>query len=65
MLYHEMLHVEHTPRRDGGRTIYHSREFRADERRFEQFDQALKWLDKISLPVRRRRTQRNEGPRRD
>jgi hypothetical protein len=65
VLYHEMLHVKHIPRRDGGRTIYHSREFRADERRFEQFDEALKWLDKISLPVRRRRRRRTGGPRRD
>lgn len=55
VLYHEMLHVKHPPELVQGRTIYHSRKFRNDERRFEQFDEALKWLEKIALPVRRRR----------
>jgi hypothetical protein len=55
VLYHEMLHVKHPPRRLSGRTIYHSQQFRSDERDFEQFDEALKWLEKIALPVRRRR----------
>jgi hypothetical protein len=55
VLYHEMLHVKHPPRLVQGRTIYHSRQFRSDERRFEQFEEALKWLEKIALPARRRR----------
>jgi hypothetical protein len=55
VLYHEMLHVKHLPRRTPGRTIYHSGQFRSDERRFKQFEEALKWLEKIALPVRRRR----------
>lgn len=59
VLYHEMLHIAHPPRRGERRTIYHSREFRADESRFEQLDEALKWLDRISLPARRRRKPRN------
>jgi hypothetical protein len=54
VLYHEMLHVKHPPRRLSERTIYHSPQFRSDERRFERFDEALKWLEKIALPVRRR-----------
>jgi hypothetical protein len=58
VLYHEMLHIKHPPRREGGRTIYHSADFRSDERRFERFDEALKSLDQISLPVRRRRQRR-------
>ena len=63
VLYHEMLHVKHPARREGGRTIYHSREFRAEERQFEHFEEALKWLEKISLPVRRRRRRRAAGRR--
>ena len=63
VLYHEMLHIKHPPRRNGGRTIYHSAEFRTDERRFERFDEALKLLDQISLPVRRQRKRRSVGRR--
>jgi hypothetical protein len=59
VLYHEMLHVKHPPRVISGRTIYHGRAFREDERRFERFDEALKWLEKIASPlpskVRKRR----------
>ncbi|HVG22393.1 MAG TPA: M48 family peptidase [Blastocatellia bacterium] len=54
VLYHEMLHVKHPPRVASARTIYHSQQFRLDERRFEQFEEALKWLEKLALPVRRR-----------
>ena len=59
VLYHEMLHVKHPPRRDSGRTLYHSRQFRDDERRFERFDEALKFLDKIARPARRKRRVRS------
>jgi len=59
VLYHEMLHVKHPVRVVSGRSIYHGREFREEERRFERFDEALKWLEKIASPVssktRRRR----------
>jgi hypothetical protein len=58
VLYHEMLHVKHPPRRASGRTLYHSRQFRDDERRFEQFDDALKFLENIALPARRKRRRR-------
>ena len=61
VLYHEMLHVKHPPRRDSGRTLYHSRQFRDDERRFERFDEALKFLDKIALPRRRKRHRRTRS----
>lgn len=55
VLYHEMLHVKHPPKAAGGRTVYHSRQFRADEGRFERFDEALKILEQIALPRKRRR----------
>ncbi len=54
VLYHEMLHVAHPPRVVSGRTIYHSRQFRSDERRFERFDEVLKWMERLASPVRRK-----------
>ena len=63
VLYHEMLHIKHPPSRKGARTIYHSVEFRSDERKFERFDEALKLLDQISLPVRRRPRRRAAAKR--
>ena len=55
VLYHEMLHAKHPPRRVAERTVYHSRQFRADERQFERYHEAVKWLDKLVVPARRRR----------
>lgn len=54
VLYHEMLHIKHPRRVVSGRTVYHSPDFREDERRFERFDEAFKWLEKIAAPARRR-----------
>ncbi|HYL98535.1 MAG TPA: M48 family peptidase [Blastocatellia bacterium] len=64
VMYHEMLHVKHPPRTSGNRTIYHGAEFKRDERKFEHFEPALKWLDRIALPARRRRRRRTPRPRR-
>jgi hypothetical protein len=62
VLYHEMLHVKHPPMLVGGRTIYHSAQFRADEKRFHQVDEAADWLEKIAAPVgRRARRKRSAG----
>ncbi len=55
VLYHEMLHIKHPQRLVNGRKISHDRIFRDDERRFEKFDEATKWLERNALPVRRRR----------
>jgi predicted metal-dependent hydrolase len=55
VLFHEMLHIKHPARVVGDRTIYHSRDFRKDERRFGRYEEALGWLEKISPPARRRR----------
>ncbi|MFL6277571.1 MAG: M48 family peptidase [Blastocatellia bacterium] len=54
VLYHEMLHAKHPPRRLADRTVYHSRQFRADELKFERYQEAIKWLDKLAAPARRR-----------
>ena len=58
VLYHEMLHVKNPPRRQQGRTLYHRRQFRDDEQHFERFDEALKWLEKLALPARRKARRR-------
>ncbi len=58
VLYHEMLHAKHPPRRDAGRTVYHSRQFRTDERQFERYHEAVKWLDKLVVSARRRKSRR-------
>ncbi len=52
VLYHEMLHVKHPPRVVAGRTEYHGRSFREDERRFDRFDEALKQLEKLASSPR-------------
>ena len=56
VLYHEMLHIKHPARVVSGRTIYHGRAFRDDERLFDRYDEALKWLEKVPLlPARKSR----------
>jgi len=61
VLYHEMLHVKHPPKLVAGRTIYHGAEFRADEKRFHQVDEATAWLERIAAPVRRRVRRKRSG----
>jgi hypothetical protein len=58
VLYHEMLHAKHQPRRVADRTVYHPPQFRADELQFERYQEAVKWLDKIAAPSRRRKPRR-------
>lgn len=58
VLFHEMLHIKHPARMVGGRTIYHSRDFRKDEQRFDRYEEALAWLEKISPPARPKRRRR-------
>jgi predicted metal-dependent hydrolase len=48
VLYHEMLHVKHPTRRSGCSLISHSPEFRAEEKRFEQFERARRFLDRFA-----------------
>jgi hypothetical protein len=55
ILYHEMLHIKHPPRLINGRRYRHTSAFRLDERKFEQYEQAQKWLESY---LRRRRVPR-------
>jgi hypothetical protein len=48
VLYHEMLHVKHPTRRSGCSLLSHSPEFRAEEKHFEQFTPARKFLDRLA-----------------
>jgi predicted metal-dependent hydrolase len=48
VLYHEMLHVKHPTRRSGCSLVSHSREFRAEEKRFAEFDRARRVLDHLA-----------------
>lgn len=49
VVYHELLHIAIPPRRGSGtKMIMHSREFRAAERRFPQWREAEKWLDRLA-----------------
>jgi len=48
VLFHEMLHVKHPTRRSGCTLVSHSPEFRAEEKRFEQFTLARKVLDHLA-----------------
>jgi hypothetical protein len=63
VLYHEMLHVKHPARLVSGRTVYHSRLFRKDERLFEKFDEAEKWLEKIAASERAKNPRRKKRSR--
>lgn len=46
VLYHEMLHVKHGSRIQNHREVFHSADFRREERCFVEFDAACGWLDR-------------------
>jgi len=48
VLYHEMLHVKHPTRRSGCSLVSHSREFRAEEKLFTEFERARRVLDSLA-----------------
>ena len=48
VLYHEMLHIKHEPRVVNGRRIYHTPAFRAEEKRFVKFDEAMDWIEDMA-----------------
>ncbi|HKV25440.1 MAG TPA: SprT-like domain-containing protein [Candidatus Acidoferrum sp.] len=47
VLFHEMLHMKHPTRRSGCSLVSHSPEFRAEEKRFAEFQRARKLLDQL------------------
>jgi hypothetical protein len=48
ILYHEMLHIRHPARLINGRRYYHTSEFRQDELSFPRYDEAQRWLERVS-----------------
>jgi predicted metal-dependent hydrolase len=48
IVYHEMLHIKHPARLINGRRYYHTTTFRNEERRFERFEEATAWLDRLA-----------------
>jgi hypothetical protein len=48
VLFHEMLHVKHPTKRSGCSLISHSRAFRTEEKRFDKFGPARKFLDRLA-----------------
>ncbi|MDB5319843.1 MAG: SprT-like family [Phycisphaerales bacterium] len=48
LMFHELLHKRHGIRWVNGCGHAHTREFYADERRFEQYDEADRWLTKLA-----------------
>lgn len=48
VLYHEMLHIVHDVKQSDYQNRCHHREFREDEKKFERYEDAEKWLTKLS-----------------
>ncbi|MBS1815721.1 MAG: M48 family metallopeptidase [Acidobacteria bacterium] len=47
LMYHEMLHLKHPVRMKGSRRCVHSREFKADEERFPDFERVKAYLKRL------------------
>jgi len=54
VMYHEMLHKKHKFKSSGKRSAYHTKEFKADERKFKDFD-AVEHELKLFLRKKKRR----------
>jgi hypothetical protein len=52
VMYHELLHKKHGITMVNGRRVLHSPSFRADERRFGDYDEAMRHLDELALKHR-------------
>jgi len=44
ILFHEMLHLKHRSRVDDSRLMVHTAEFKAEEKRFREYQKAKLWL---------------------
>jgi hypothetical protein len=47
LVFHEMLHARYPVRRQGHRRVIHSAEFRAAEKRFPKYEQAVRQLKRL------------------
>jgi hypothetical protein len=52
VLYHEMLHIHHPTKHINGRRYNHTAAFKRDERKFERFEEAERWIEKHAKRLR-------------
>nr|MCU0237896.1 hypothetical protein [Pyrinomonadaceae bacterium] len=50
---HEMLHVKHPTKIINGRRAMHTPEFRRDEKEFDFYEQADKWIEENIVKIKR------------
>ena len=46
VIFHEMLHIAHPTKHVNGRKYNHTPAFKRDERKFEYFDEAERWIER-------------------
>jgi hypothetical protein len=49
VLYHELLHKHHGVKLVNGKRMVHTPEFRRSERKFQYYQEAQRWLEKLSV----------------
>jgi hypothetical protein len=52
VLYHEMLHIHHPTKHINGRRYNHTAAFKRDERKFEFFEEAERWIERNVRKIR-------------
>lgn len=54
VVYHEMLHIFHPIEIKNGRRVVHSPQFKRNERKFQYFEEAEKWIEKNVRSLKRK-----------
>ncbi|HQU83705.1 MAG TPA: hypothetical protein PKY59_11290 [Pyrinomonadaceae bacterium] len=54
VVYHEMLHIFHPVEIKNGRRVVHSPQFKRNERKFQYFEEAEKWIAKNVRSLRKK-----------
>ena len=54
VLYHEMLHIFHPTEIKNGRRCHHTPDFKGDEEKFENFQEAEDWIEKNLWKMKKR-----------
>lgn len=53
VVFHEMLHIHHPTKHVNGRRYNHTAAFKRDEKKFEYFEQAEKWIERNVRKLKR------------
>jgi hypothetical protein len=48
LMFHEMLHMKHGAEIRNGRRVVHTRNFRKEEKRFEEYREAREWIRRVT-----------------